>query len=826
MRSTIALCFVASAALAQPAVLNDVDLSRGSTLPPTSTATVNDVTALTVNPAALQTVSALELFYVHERSTSKDDVVDSLFLGDSFFGAFGAGVSLEWIRSPSHADYRRTGWTFSVGQPQFSLGFTYNNFTSSESPDLGKLHSIDLGLSLRPIRPLAFGITVRNVDEPTNASVTLAREYDVGVAFRPFGDRYTLAVDLFDRPLIDSSLRLQYTLQAELFQGIWLGAGVSHGFSSATPLTLQLSATFNLAHFGVGYALGGAESGVTHSVYARLSADRYRPVTLSRGKIAMIDLSDSLRSNVSTAAQLLGQRSTDPYLTFTRFMEDAIRDDSLKGVVLKFDDLPEFGLAKAEELRAQVIRLRASGKRVIALMLTASDAEYVVASAADQVYAVPEATLNINGFAANVTFAGGLMNKLGVHWDVARVGAYKNAPDQLTKESISPEQAETMNALLDSSVRNSEKAVLEVRKALTLDKLHAAQADGIVITERAKELGIIDDIVGPQELEDRLKDQFPGLTYDPEYAPHDTRDLKWGSPKKIRVVPVIGTISGGKSRQDPLGGVETAGGETVVKAISDATDDPEVAAIVVRVDSGGGDALASDLIYRAILQARKKKPVIASMGNTAASGGYYVAMACDQIFASPTTVTGSIGVFMMKPSVEKLGEKVGVHTDIIQRGPLSNLLSPWKDWTPEEQAAAQKWTDSFYDGFITRVAESRKLQKADVDKIARGRVWAGDDAKSRGLIDTFGGLSDALAEAKKRAGISEKDEVDLDFGGGPNGILSALGGEPGVFSPPVNVTINALPLDVKAAFDAMGVAPSVLLSPGLKAMMPFSVKVE
>src|SRR3954467_11577270 len=154
MRLLLPVCFVASVALGQPAVLADVDLARGAALPPTSTATVNDVTALTINPAALQTVSALELFYVHERSTAKDDVVDSVFLGDSFFGAFGAGVALEWVRSPSHADYRRTGWVFSAGTPQFSLGVTYNNFTSSESDDLGKLHSIDLGLSLRPIRPL------------------------------------------------------------------------------------------------------------------------------------------------------------------------------------------------------------------------------------------------------------------------------------------------------------------------------------------------------------------------------------------------------------------------------------------------------------------------------------------------------------------------------------------------------------------------------------------------------------------------------------------------------------------------------------------------
>ena len=252
------------------------------------------------------------------------------------------------------------------------------------------------------------------------------------------------------------------------------------------------------------------------------------------------------------------------------------------------------------------------------------------------------------------------------------------------------------------------------------------------------------------------------------------------------MVPVLGTISGGKSRESPLGGEAIAGAETVALALERAQRDPTVAAIVLRVDSGGGDVLASELMYRAALEAKKHKPVIASMGDVAASGGYYAAMAADEIWASPTTLTGSIGVFYLKPALRGLlGDKLGANQETITRAPMADLLNSWRPWTEAEQKAVQAWVDSAYDDFITQVATSRKLDKAKVDGVARGRVWAGTAAKEHGLVDSLGGLMEAVEAARKRAKVPAGEELDLVVLGEARGLFSSLGGEPGVDAGPL-----------------------------------------
>ena len=186
-----------------------------------------------------------------------------------------------------------------------------------------------------------------------------------------------------------------------------------------------------------------------------------------------------------------------------------------------------------------------------------------------------------------------------------------------------------------------------------------------------------------------------------------------------------------------------------------------MAAIVVRVDSGGGDGLASDLMYRAVLEAKKKKPVIASMGDVAASGGYYVAMGADEIVASPTTLTGSIGVFFAKPAIKRLAEDFGTTQISISRGKLAGITDTFDPWTDDQRVAAQKWIDDFYDSFITEVASSRKMQKDAVDAVARGRVWSGEDAKAKGLVDQLGGLMDAIARAKEKSGAEGELAISI-----------------------------------------------------------------
>ncbi len=818
---------LSAAALAQPSAVEHAQEGRGVTLPPTSLSLIDEAPAVSLNPAGLSFVGDTQLHYLHERSVGRDRVIDSIFLADTLFGGLGLGVGVEWVRSGSLPDYRRTTWAISGGNPYLSLGLAWHILSSTESADLEGLNSVDLALSSRPSRYFSLAAVVRNVDPPAKGAVALTREYGFGVGLRPLGERYSLGVDyLFDDAGGPGAGRFSYALQAELLQGVVLGAGVSHGLRSSDDFLIQVGLTLNTPNFGVGYAGGGGPGGLDHVISLRASRQKYRPISFSAGTLAMIDVDDVLAGGTSTVGSLLGLSQDDPYVRLTRLLYNAARDPALKGLVLKVDGMPGVGLGKAEELRQTVLALRSAGKKVIAVLLSAEDNAYLVASAADQIFAVSEANLFINGFAANATFLGGAMEKLDVSWDVARVGAYKNFPDQFTRSDMSKEQREAVDAYLDTDWRQYEAAVTQGR-GISKEQLQLAIKDGLLSPARALQLRLIDAIITPDELDKKLTELLPGIRFDPEYRPRGYRQGRWGERRKIAVVPVIGSISGGKSRSDPLGLQEIAGAETVVRALKAAEEDPAVEAIVVRVDSGGGDGLASDLMYRAVLEAKKKKPVVASMGDVAASGGYYAAMGADEVFASTTTVTGSIGVFLIKPAVKGLAEKLGVKRETIVRGESANLLDIYQPWSPADRERAQKWVDAFYDGFITEVSKSRHLAKEQVDTLARGRVWSGEDAKARGLVDTLGGFAQAIESARTRAKIAPSEEVDLVIYGNAKGPLSALGGEPGVLTRLAEqLSPAAPPSPLVDLARAAGLSSTLLLEPGLKAMMEYELHVR
>jgi protease-4 len=559
-------------------------------------------------------------------------------------------------------------------------------------------------------------------------------------------------------------------------------------------------------------------------VQLRVSGDKYPAVSTPK-KIALFDLDDLLADRVNPTLSLLGVGQDDPYLRLTQLLDGAIRDPDLKGVILKVNPLGG-GLGKAMELRDAIARLRNAGKEVVAMVLQASDAEYLAIAGCTRIVAVPGAMFLVDGFSASPIFAGAAFDKLGVSWDVARVGAYKNAPDLFTKAEMSAEQKEVINAYLDLDVAQFEQAVARGR-GLSAEKVRAAVAEGIKSPRRALELGLIDEVLGPAELEEKLPQLFPGARFDPYYRPRSTRDPRWGGRPKIAVVPVLGDIAGGRSREDPIGLQRTAGAETFIRAIQQAEADPEVVAIVVRVDSGGGDGLASDLMYRAVAQARKKKPVVASMGDVAASGGYYVAMGAEEIFAQPTTLTGSIGVFFLKPALKGLAERFGVNQQTVKRGELSGLLNMYEPWGPGEKAAAQKWVDSFYDDFITEVARSRKMDKAKVDEVARGRVWSGQDAERVGLVDQMGGLLEAIDWARARAGLKPSEEVEISLVGEPKGLLAAAAGEEGVLARLLPAApAPAFPPGLLNLARSLGLEAALELRPQLLAKQEFRLEVQ
>ena len=808
---------LAAPARAQTATLTSLDPSRGANLPPVGAALADEATAAAVNPAGLAHAGGLQLHYVFDRSLARAQTAHGLYL--SAGGALSTALSADWVGGA--LDHRRWSWALAAGSESFSLGFDYHWLSSRADPSLDGLGALDVGLLSRPLPQLSLGAVVRNADQP--ASSPSPRSYVLALGLRPLGERATLGVDYLFGEGAPFGGRLQYTLQAELYRGLRLSAGASHGLRAGDELLFQLGLVVDTSSAGLTYTVGAAPSGLSQGGAIRISSRGYRDLTRVGGITALFDLPDLLRERGGALALLgLGDRE-EPFLHLTRLLEAAERDENLRGVVLKIDDLPDTGLAKIAELREAVLRLRRAGKKVVALVLRAEDPEYLLASAADRVYAFPQSALQVDGLRAQAWFFGGSMDKLGVTWDVARSGAYKNSPDQLTRTEMSAEQKEALAAYLDSTFQQLQA---QVAPRLTPAALERALQAALIPPALAKELGLVDKVISPEDLDRELNELVPGARFEPGWAPFSLRDEAWGRRRRIAVVPVVGTIAGGKSRRDGLTGSAIAGAETVIRALAEAAEDGRVAAIVLRVDSPGGDGLASDLIYRAVLEAKAKKPLVASMGDRAASGGYYAAMGAHEVFASPATLTGSIGVFYLKPALGELLGTLGITHQVLTRGKFADFGSELRPWTPEERQIAQAWVDAFYNGFIQEAAASRGTTKEKIDAVARGRIWSGADARERGLVDELGGLREAIHAARRRAGISPGETLDLVEYGRPHSPLAPSGGEEGVLERLAGALLPGVPAPPLAGVVGPGAAPAVLLDGKVLALEPFSITVR
>ena len=825
MRSLL-LALLSTTAFAQTAAVGGVDPSRGTTLLPASSAWSDEATSLVYNPAGLGRVGRLNAWYVHERSNVRPQDNDGLWFATSIGDMVGLGVSFQWLRPAAGLGVERakSSLGLSVGPQAFSAGATLNWFSSSA---VQWVTTVDVGLQSRPLRWLSLAAFVRNLNAPRANLVGLntffPREWTLGVGVRPFGERLTLGVDWLARETFPlNTSRLQYTVQAHVFGGLRVMAGFSHAFVPGESLYFHAGIGLDLENVGYTQGVAYANGELNWQFAGRISMDKYASVIPAQ-KIAVVSLADLGGSSGTTIGALLGLASEDRYLRFLRSLERAAKDPELKGLVLKVEG-SGLGLARAGEVRDAIARLRAAGKKVYAYILSATDAEYLMVSGCDGIYAAPEAMILIDGLRSSITFFGGTAKRFGIDVDVARVGAYKTFPEQFTRQDMSDPQRETINAYLDTNVKTVAASIKAARN-IEPEAWQAALDEGLKSAKRAVELRQIDAVLTPQQFDELIQQQLPGAKVARDYHPFDNRSERWGTQKSIAVIPVLGNISGGKNQTTPITGDLVAGAQSFIEAIGEAAGDPNVAAIVVRVDSGGGDGLASDLMYRAVLEAKKKKPVIASMGDVAASGGYYVAMGADEIVASATTLTGSIGVFFAKPAIKKLAEDLGTTQISISRGKLAGITDTFDPWTPEQKVAAQKWIDDFYDSFITEVASSRKLPKEAVDAVARGRVWSGEDAKARGLVDQLGGLMDAIARAKEKAGVEGELAVEF-YQSAPGLIPTLLGAAAPSALLEASVPSPKLPPGLQSLAEQLGSASWLLESPRVQARLEYSIDVR
>ncbi|HWS52678.1 MAG TPA: signal peptide peptidase SppA [Pyrinomonadaceae bacterium] len=514
--------------------------------------------------------------------------------------------------------------------------------------------------------------------------------------------------------------------------------------------------------------------------------------------------------------------------------------DKRVGAVLLDVGLVGAGWAKSGEIREAVADFRRSGKPIYAYMEFGSDKELYIASAAERVYVAPIGDLFVNGLAAEAMFFRGTFDKLGIYWDSYQIEKYKTAPERFTRKEMSEGERETLNSLLDEIFRTYVGAVAEARRKSPEDVV--AFIDGAPHHAReAAAAGFIDGALYREEVEAELKKRLGGYKEDEQLRKVSMRDYRRVTPEslglnegeRVAVIFAAGPINPGSSNDGSFGGEQTIGSDTVVRAINDARENKSIKAIVLRVDSPGGSIYPSDLIWRAVEEAKKKKPVVISMSDLAASGGYYVSMGANRIVAQPLTLTGSIGVFAYKPVMKGFYDWVGISTEYVMRGRNAGIFRETEPFTPEERKTFEGLINHYYwDEFVPKVAQGRKFPSVEaVHEVARGRVWTGAQAKERGLVDEFGGLDRAVEVAKGLAGIPADKGVRRVVYPAPRPLLQQIfgGGEDEEASVRAlrqqEAFIGSLPKDVQrtfrlaAMFDRFGKGEALTI-------LPFDLKVE
>ncbi|HUF23560.1 MAG TPA: signal peptide peptidase SppA [Vicinamibacterales bacterium] len=441
-------------------------------------------------------------------------------------------------------------------------------------------------------------------------------------------------------------------------------------------------------------------------------------------------------------------------------LRKAAVDRRVKSVVI----VPRGGAAlwgKVQEVRDAIIEFRKSGKPIIAYLEYGAEQEFYLASACDKVYLMPAASLDLRGLATYELFLRGALDKIGAYPDLMHIGDYKTAANTFTEKGFTPahrEMAESLNRDLYSQLL---RGIGDGRKK-SEEEVRALLDHGPYLPRDAVAAGLIDDVAYEDELDD--KSDFGGATQRIDAASYrNVSNASLGLDKgpKIAVLYVVGVIASGASSYDSPNGAVT-GSDTVIEWLRKVRADNAVRAIVLRIDSPGGSAVASDVIWREIVLTRTVKPVVASMGDVAASGGYYVAMPANAIVAQPGTLTGSIGVVVGKFALRGTMEKLGVGIEGVESGKYAGMLSPVRPYTADERARVMAQMQATYDTFVEKVADARASTPEKIDAIAQGRVWTGRQARDLGLVDELGGLWDAIAIAKQRAKIDPGRHVELD----------------------------------------------------------------
>jgi protease-4 len=516
-----------------------------------------------------------------------------------------------------------------------------------------------------------------------------------------------------------------------------------------------------MKRFATGFVIGLLFAGLVAAivVFSAMRLGEHK-VTVAEGSTLVVHLEGDLpeQAPVELPLPFLEQQQPMTMIEAWQLFRKAASDSKIKAIVLEPRGL-SVGWAKLEELHDDIAAFRKSGKPVYAYLRGASAREYYVATAADRIFMSPEDELDVKGLRVELMFVKTTLDKLGVQMEFEHVGKYKDAPDMYTRTSPTPETLEVMNQVLDQLYGSLVDTIAKGRNK-SADQIRATLDDGPFVGKSAVDNGMIDGLLYEDQVYGDLKVKIKAdikrigeQDYIRASAPGSD-----GGPK-IAFVVGDGEITRGSTHDDGAGDGITA--TAMVRVLRQVAEDSSIKGVILRIDSPGGDGIASDDILHAAKDLSSKKPMVISMGDLAASGGYFIAMTGDPIIAYPNTETGSIGVFFGKPVLKGLYDKIGVNKDTLKRGKFADIDTDTRPLNDEERAKLRREIDVFYRGFVERVASGRKRPYDQMEALAQGRVWMGAQAKQNGLVDELGGLDRALELIKEKAKIPASEKVAL-----------------------------------------------------------------
>ncbi|MCL4795175.1 MAG: signal peptide peptidase SppA [Bryobacteraceae bacterium] len=444
-----------------------------------------------------------------------------------------------------------------------------------------------------------------------------------------------------------------------------------------------------------------------------------------------------------------------------RILHGAASDKRVAGIFLVPAGV-QTGWGKLDEVRDGIAAVRAANKPVYVWLQSPAMRDYYLAAGADKVFVAPEDLVDVKGLRVEATFLKGTLDKLGVRVEIETAGRYKDAGDAVTRTTLSPESREALDALLDGIYARLTGALAEGR-GKTPDEIRALLDNGPYVAPKAVEAGLVDGLMYERQARDALA-EAAGVDQNDVVTARRYLDAGANAPgrraKRVAVLVAQGDIL--RSSPDGLFTQDQSiTPRAMARVIRTITQTDSISGVILRVDSPGGDAAASDEILSELKSLAQKKPLVISMSDVAASGGYYISMTGDPVIAYPGTITGSIGVIYGKVNIRGLYEKLGLSAEILKRGANADIDSPLTAMTPEAKRKLREGVEFIYDGFLKRVAEGRKKKVEEIAPFAEGRVWLGSDAESRGLVDELGGLTVALGKLRERAGISADEPLRL-----------------------------------------------------------------